>query len=354
MATDARKKALVIGGVGVIGRNLVNLLSGLPEWDIVALSRRSPDFPTRAQFISVDLLDIEQTRGKLTGLTDITHIFYAGLDGGIRADNTARNLALLANAVNAVEPAATRLERIVLMQGGKAYGRHLSGFKTPAKETDSRHMPPNFYYDQEDFLRALQPGKRWTWSALRPEAVLGFSIGNPLNLINVIAVYAEISRELGLALRFPGSTLGFHVVTQTTDADLLARAQLWAGTARAAANEAFNVTNGDVFRWEHLWPRFAEFFGMPMAPPLKIPLQAVMADKAPVWDRIVARHGLRPQAYADIANWEFGDFVFHTDWDLILSDGKRFRAGFTDTVDTEERFLELFQKLRDENIIPRR
>lgn len=352
-AASARKTALVIGGVGVIGRNLVNHLSTLPDWDIVAVSRRAPDFVSRARFISVDLHDAAQARERLGRLTDITHVFYAALDGDMAATNTRRNLALLANAVDAVEPIAHGLQRIVLMEGGKAYGRHIRGFKTPAKETDPRHMPPNFYYDQEDYLRALQVGKAWTWSALRPELVLGFSVGNPLNLINVIAVYAAISKELGLPLVYPGSPLAYHTLMQATDSDLLARAQCWVATAPNAANEAFNVTNGDVFRFEQVWPRFAEFFGMQTGHPLHISLAEFMADKAPVWDRVVARHGLRPQAYADLANWGFGDFTFHTDWDLILSDGKRLRAGFTETLDTEERFLELFQQLRDENIIPR-
>ena len=31
-------------------------------------------------------------------------------------------------------------------------------------------MPPNFYYEQEDFLRSQQVGKSWRWTALRPEA----------------------------------------------------------------------------------------------------------------------------------------------------------------------------------------
>ena len=183
--------------------------------------------------------------------------------------------------------------------------------------------------------------------------MLGFSLGNPLNLLNVIGVYAAISKELGLPLVYPGSPLAYHTLMQTTASALLARMQCWAATSPNAANEVFNVTNGDVFRFEHVWPRFAEFFGMKVGYPLHIPLVEFMADKGPVWDRIVAKHGLRPQAYADVANWEFGDFTFHTDWDLVLSDGKRLRAGFTETIDSEERFLELFQQLRDENVSPR-
>jgi hypothetical protein len=46
---------------------------------------------------------------------------------------------------------------------------HFGPFKTPARETDPRHLPPNFYYDQEDFLISQSRGKTWSWSALRPD-----------------------------------------------------------------------------------------------------------------------------------------------------------------------------------------
>jgi hypothetical protein len=35
-----------------------------------------------------------------------------------------------------------------------------------------------------------------------------------------------------------------------TDARLLARHMLWATTTPAARDQAFNVVNGDVFRWK--------------------------------------------------------------------------------------------------------
>ena len=56
----ARKKALVIGGLGVIGRNLINHMSAEDDWDIVAVSRRAPDeeMAAKAEFISCDLLDM--------------------------------------------------------------------------------------------------------------------------------------------------------------------------------------------------------------------------------------------------------------------------------------------------------
>lgn len=348
----ANMKALVIGGMGVIGRGLVEHLSTLTNWEIVALSRRTPDFDSRASFVSVDLLDRDACRAKLAHLSDVSHIFYAGLDGGVRAENVERNLALLVNPIEVVEPIAMGLQRIVLMQGGKAYGRHLGPFRTPAREDDARYMPPNFYYDQEDFLRARQKGKAWTWTALRPEAVGGLALGNPLNLLLVIGVYAAVCKELGMPLRFPGHPTGYGLLTQMTDAGLLARAQVWAATNPDCANEAFNVTNGDCFRWESFWPRLARFFDMELGAPQMISLSKLMIDKGPVWDRVVERHGLMPQRYEDMANWEFGDFIFHTNWDVILSDGKRFRHGFTETYDSESRILELLGQFRKARVIP--
>ena len=103
-------------------------------------------------------------------------------------------------------------------------GADLGPFKTPAREDDPRLMPPNFYYGQEDHLRRQQAGKRWTFSILRPEAVCGYAIGNPMNLTMVIAVYAAISKELGLPLRFPGTLVAYQALYQVTSAGILARA----------------------------------------------------------------------------------------------------------------------------------
>jgi nucleoside-diphosphate-sugar epimerase len=163
-------------------------------------------------------------------------------------------------------------------------------FKTPAREDDPRLMPPNFYYDQEGFLRERQQGKQWHWTALRPEAVCGFAVGNPMNLAMVIAVYAVLSKELGLPLRFPGAEKAYRALYQVTSADILARASIWAGNSHAAQNEIFNITNGDYFRWQHMWPRIAKMFNMEVADPVPMRLATYMADKAPLWDAIVRKY----------------------------------------------------------------
>ena len=59
---------------------------------------------------------------------------------------------MLENVLDGIEAASGGLARIVLMQGTKYYGSHLGPFKTPALESDPRHMPPNFYFNQQDLL----------------------------------------------------------------------------------------------------------------------------------------------------------------------------------------------------------
>lgn len=349
----SRKRAIVLGGLGVIGRSLVQHLTALDDWDVVAVSRREPDFETRARFLAVDLLDPEACRRELGTIDDVTHVFFAAYQARpTREEEVAPNLAMLVNAVTTIEEASPDLRHVSLMQGGKVYGVHLGPFKTPAKESDARHLPPNFYYDQEDFLRSRQAGKSWTWSALRPEAVCGFALGNPMNIAMVIAVYATISKEIGLPLRFPGKPGAYTSLYQVTDAELLARATVWAATEPACANEAFNITNGDCFRWKHLWARLAEFFEMELEEPQTIRLTEFMPNLEPVWDACVERHSLRPIPYRDVAHWGFGDLVFGIDYDNVSSTLKARHHGFHECRDTEEMFVSLLTRLRRERVIP--
>ena len=348
----AKKVAVVAGALGVIGRHLAALLASLPGWAVIGLSRRSPDFPTKATYLSVDLLDPEDCRAKLSGLSETTHVFYAALQGALDADNVAPNAAMLVNLIEALEPAAKSLEHVSLMQGGKVYGCHLGPYKTPAKESDPRHMPPDFYYDQEDFLKARQEGKRWSYSLIRPDFVCGFAVGNAMNLTTVIGVYAAISKELGLPLVYPGSRKAYERIAEVTDTHLLAKASHWAAATPKCANEAFNITNGDYFRWCHLWPRLAAFFGLEVGGPLPLSLAQQMADKGPVWRRIVEKHKLKPYAYEEIVQWPFGDFTFSAEWDFMIDTTKARRFGFAEAVDSAEMFVRMFTEMRRDRIIP--
>jgi nucleoside-diphosphate-sugar epimerase len=213
-------------------------------------------------------------------------------------------------------------------------------------------MPPEFNVDQQQYLERKQQGKNWNWSAIRPSVVGGTALGNPMNLALSIAVYASISKELGLPLRFPGKPGAYDKLMEMTDAGLLAKATVWAATNAAAANQAFNITNGDLFRWNELWPKLAKYFGLETAPPLHMPLQTVMADKATLWQGMQEQYGLAPHSYAQLSNWGFGDFVFSWDYDFFADGSKARRMGFHEYVDTKEMFYRLFDELRERKVIP--
>ncbi|MGH3644961.1 MAG: SDR family oxidoreductase [Mycobacterium sp.] len=344
--------AVVVGANGVVGRQVVKQLRSLSNWDIVGLSRRGGEESERVRYLAVDLLDSEDTREKLSGLTEVTHVFYAAFqDRPSWAELVPPNLAMLVNVVDAIEPVAPGLRHISLMQGYKVYGAHLGPFKTPARETDGGHMPPEFNVDQQNFLERRQHGKEWTWSALRPSHVGGVALNNPMNLALAIAVYASISRELGLPLRFPGKPGAYTSLLEMTDADLLAKATVWAATDEHAAGQAFNVANGDLFRWNEMWPKIARFFDMEEASPLPMSLKVVMADKEELWNEMSAKYGLK-HSYEEVSCWDFGDFIFGIDYDMFGDTSKLRRAGFHEYAETEQMFLDIFTELRELKVIP--
>jgi nucleoside-diphosphate-sugar epimerase len=345
--------ALVVGARGVIGGNLVRHLQKLDGWRVIGLSRRGGESTGTVRHVSVDLLDARDTRRKLADVTQVTHVFYAAYqDRQDFAELVEPNQRMLVNTLQAVEPVAANLRHVQLMQGYKVYGAHLGPFKTPAREDDPPHMPPEFNVEQQAFLEATSLGKAWTWSALRPSVVCGVALGIPMNLAMVIAVYATISKHLDVPLRFPGKPGAYHSLIEMTDAGLLARAMVWAATDPHAANQAYNISNGDLFRWEEMWPRLAAYFDLPAAPGLPMSLATVMADKQPVWDEIAALHNLAPTLYRDVSSWAFGDAVFSWDYDLIADGSKARRHGFHEYVDTAEMFTRIFDDLRARKIIP--
>lgn len=347
--------AVVVGAQGVIGRYIVEKLASLPDWQVTGLSRRRGEDGPRQRHVSVDLLDTDDTERKLQDLTHATHVFYAAFQAGSGpaadyAKNIAANRDMLANSVSAIERAAPGLQRVVLVTGTKYYGSHLGPFKTPAREDDPRHAGANYYFDQIDWLAAYQKGKPWNWTELRPQTLCGFAPGTAMSIVPVIAVYAAMMKELGRPLAFPGTA--WTSLYQVTESSHLANAALWAATEPRCANQAYNITNGDYFRWRDLWPKIAAVFGMLAAEPQPLALAAFMADKAPLWDAMVKKHALKPYRFDEVVAWPFGDYVFNCNWDVMTNVTKSRQHGFHEVVDSEEMFVRLLNRFRAERIVP--
>lgn len=348
-----RRKALVAGATGVVGRYLLQHLVERGDWDIVAVSRRRPDVPGDYAHVAVDLLDAADCRLRLGALRDVTHVFYSAfVQDADPAQHVARNAAMFVNLVGNVETASPMLAHVNLVEGTKWYGSHLGPFRTPAKETHPRHAGANFYFDQQDWLEAAQRGKSWSWSAVRPHAVCGFSVGSPMNQALALAVYGTLCRERRLPFSHPGPAQNFNALYQLTDSTLLAKAMVWMATEPRCANHAFNVTNGDVIRWENLWPQLAEFFGVAPGPQRHFSLKAEFGDQAALWARVTEREGLQAHRFEDVAGWGFADFVFGSTWDILSDTGKARRFGFCESVDSESMLLQLLGQFRDRRVIP--
>jgi nucleoside-diphosphate-sugar epimerase len=343
--------ALVAGANGIIGKALMQRMAALPDWRPRALSRNPHN---SADAISVDLQDAAATQAALAGARDATHVFYAALapQPGL-AEEDRVNGAMLRNLLDGLRAVGAPLRRVVLYQGAKVYGVHLGEIPAPFYEDDNpRHIGPNFYFTQEDDLRARAAAGGFEWSILRPDVVVGDAAGNAMNIAMVIGAFAALSRAQGAAFRFPGPPRVYdQVFAQVTDSHALAHASLWAATADAARDQAFNYVH-EPFRWRRIWHKVAEAFNLEVGPPMPLNLAKHMADKAPLWQRLVAEQGLAATPYEKAVGWGFGDFVFNTAFDMVSDMGKIRRAGFTETVDSADALIRAIRRLQEARVLP--
>ena len=354
-ATKGPYTALIAGYTGAVGSALARELAARADWRVYGLSRRSSvaDLPG-VTGVAADMADRDRLGHALEPLGDVTHLFYCGRATHAEQviEDAAANLGLLEHVVTATEAAAPGLRHVHLVQGGKYYGVHVGPFPTPAEEAQPRAPIDNFNYDQQDYLSARAAASRWTWSASRPNTLVHFSPAIARNLVSTLGAWAAICRELGAALDFPGPPAAYASLTQITSIELLARAIAWMATEPACSNEAFNVTNTDLFRWQALWPRLAEAFAMPLGSVRPLRLAETLAGRDGLWRQVCARHRLAQPRLDRVANWGYADATLERTWDEILSHNKARRLGFHDWDDSLARFFTVLAEYRRARILP--
>jgi len=360
----ADKKVVVAGATGLVGAAALRHFGSSGGCEVIALSRRKPRDLHGARHVPIDLTDAAQCAGSAQQLQGATHLVYAALyeapqlvDGWRDERQIRTNDLMLRNLMAALEPAAPSLRHVALLQGTKAYGVHVRPLTVPAREGRSEmYEQPNFYWAQENFLRDLQRGKAWHWSILRPVLIVGETIGGAMDLIPPLGVYAAMLREQGRALDYPG---GAARVTQAVDVDLLARAIAWAGEADNARNEAFNVTNGDVFTWENVWPAIAEALDMKPGVAAPLSLAATWPQWIAPWDLLRRKYDLiAPGLEAFVGlSFQYADYSMRYGQTQpgppsIVSTVKINQAGFTEMMDTEAMFRKWFRQARANRLLP--
>jgi len=351
------KTALVVGASGIVGGATAALLVE-QGWTVHGLARRAVDLPGVVP-VAADLRDAAATCEAIGALAPDAVFITTWLRQDSEAENIRVNSAMVRHLLDAL-PAPTAPRHVALVTGLKHYLGPFEAYgkgtlpQTPFREEQGRLDVENFYYAQEDELFAAAARDGFSWSVHRPHTVIGKAVGNAMNMGTTLAVYATLCRERGRAFTFPGSAAQWSGLTDMTDAGLLAEHLLWAAETDAAHDEAFNVVNGDVFRWQWMWDRIAGWFGVAAAPFDNIirPLEQQMGEDAPVWRELALREGLAEPELARLAS------PWHTDADLgrpieVVTDmSKSRRLGFTGYRPTDDAFFALFERLRAERLIP--
>lgn len=349
--------ALVVGASGIVGSAAAELLVE-QGWRVHGLARRPSDQPG-VQPIAADIQDAGATAAALRDLNPDAVFITTWLRQDSEAENIRVNAGMVRNLLDGL-PKPTGPRHVALVTGLKHYLGPFEAYgkgtlpQTPFREEQGRLDVENFYYAQEDEVFAAAERDRFTWSVHRPHTVIGLAVGNAMNMGTTLAVYATLCRETGRPFTFPGSAAQWSGLTDMTDAGQLARHLLWATETEAAHDQAFNVVNGDVFRWQWMWSRIAGWFGVEAAPfdGTVRPLEQQMANDAALWREIAIRDRLAEPDLSRLAS------PWHTDADLgrpieVVTDmSKSRRLGFIGYQPTDDAFFTLFGRLRAERLIP--
>jgi nucleoside-diphosphate-sugar epimerase len=353
------KIALVVGASGISGSNLAAQLIGA-GWDVYGLARRPQNDLPGLRPIAADLLDPASLNSALAGIAPTNVFITAWLRQDSEAENIRVNGAMVRNVLAALSPQKS-MRHAALVTGLKHYLGPFEAYasagtlpETPLREDQPRLPIENFYYEQEDELFAAARRDGFSWNVHRPHSLIGKAVGNAMNMGTTLAVYASICKETGRPFQWPGSQAQWQGLSDVTDARQLARQLIWAADTEAAHNMAFNIVNGDVFRWQWLWGRLASWFGVEAAgfDGTVHPLEAAIQGDPALWRDMAQRHGLAEPDLGRLAS------AWHTDLDLgrpieVMTDMARSRKlGFTGYQSTEESFYDLFAQLRAERLIP--
>ncbi|KAJ6730131.1 3-OXO-DELTA(45)-STEROID 5-BETA-REDUCTASE [Salix viminalis] len=318
---DYQSVALVLGVTGISGNSLAEILplSDTPggPWKVYGVARRSrpnwnEDHPV--EYIQCDISNTAETQSKLSKLTDITHIFYVTwASKPTEEENCEINGLMFRNVLQAVIPNAANLRHEVAKKAGV------------------------------------------TWSVHRPGIIFGFSPYSLMNMIVTLSVYAAICKHEGVPLIFRGSKEAWDSYSVASDADLIAEQEIWACVDPNAQNEAFNIHNGDLFKWKHLWTILAQEFGIEKygfeEGESSVTFAEKMKDKEPVWEEIVRENQLLPNKLEQVGGWWFADLMFNGPG-TVRCLNKSKEHGFLGFRNSKKSFVSWIDKMKAYKVVP--
>ena len=179
-----------------------------------------------------------------------------------------------------------------------------------------------------------------------------------MNIIGTLCLYAAICKHEGAPLVFHGTRDTWEGFQEFSDAELVAEQEIWAAVDPNARNEAFNCTNGDVFKWKHLWKVLAEQFeienygfGEEMGCE-RVRLEEVMKGKESVWEEIVRENQLQPTKLNEVAVWSYADVVLNIGAGNFVCMNKSKEHGFLGFRNSKNSLITWIDRLKSHRIVP--
>jgi nucleoside-diphosphate-sugar epimerase len=185
--------------------------------------------------------------------------------------------------------------------------------------------------------------------------IAGGSYGSNLNALLAIGVFASLLKEQGRDLPFPGSRDNLGVM-EMLDVELLARAIAWGAESPQAADQIFNIANGDTYVWPDLWPVIAAEIGIPVGTAEPMSVRDAVFGRADLWSELVRRHRLAvpedPRAFLG-ESCSLADFALgHCARTVLTSTIKIRQAGFHDCIDTATSVVGWIRRWREGRLLP--
>ncbi|KAJ4208892.1 hypothetical protein NW759_013493 [Fusarium solani] len=377
--------ALIFGASGISGWSLMNQARIYPSPTAFACITGTTNRPTsigqlqipyddRIQLASgIDLTKsvdevVAALKEKVPHVDTVSHVFFTAY---IPKDDFESlrtvNTSLLEVAVRAVETVSPKFEVFILQTGGKGYGLEFPkevNISPPLKETHPRIPEPwaskIFYYTQYDLLKDLSHGKKWTFSEIRPDGIVGFAPGsNAMNMAQGIAIYLTMFKEVngtGAKVPFPGYEHGYHSTHSDTFQDILSKMEIYAAlnSDKCGDGGVFNVADGKTITWAQVWPKLCEHFGLVGGRPdaSATPMLDFVKKNKQAWINVAKRHGLN-EKLIDEQGWGHTHFMmvdFDFDRQYDLSHARS--VGFMEEIDTVDGYIQSWARMRAAKLLP--
>ncbi|MCJ1311223.1 hypothetical protein MMC25_004894 [Agyrium rufum] len=328
---------------------------------------------------------VEEVKGKLKaikGIEGVTHVFFGSYTshGASYEEVKKANVTILSNAIFAIDSLCPNLAFWTLQTGGKAYGieflPHVP-FHPPLSESAARAPDPYahniFYYAQRDLIAELAQGKKWTWTEIRPDVIVGFVPNhNAMNLAQCLGLFLEFwkwregkSKKDGWRrVEFPGDEKNWTGLHSDTNQDVLARFHIFAAlNPNKTREQAFNVADGDDVAWKDVWPGVCAWFGLTGIGPSSPPSTSESGEPSKKGVEYVHEHESEWAVFEQeldlregtmrATGWEFMDAVmtkigFDRQYDL----SKVRSIGFEEEIGTVEGYCNALKRLRSGGVIP--